>query len=29
MVITKSEIALFLIAAAFWCYLLFGANWIH
>jgi hypothetical protein len=29
MVITKQEIALFLIAIAFWMFLLFGSNWIH
>ena len=28
MVLTKSEIALFLIAIALWCGLLFGINWI-
>jgi hypothetical protein len=29
MVITKQEIALFLIAIALWLMLLFGMNWIH
>jgi len=29
MVITKQEIALFLIAVALWCLLLFGTDWIH
>ena len=28
MVITKSEIALFLIAIALWGFVLFGENWI-
>ena len=28
MVLSKGEIALFLIAAAFWAYVLFGAGWI-
>jgi hypothetical protein len=28
MVLSKSEIALFLIAASFICFLLFGNNWI-
>ena len=28
MALSKSEIALFIIAAAFIAYLLFGANWL-
>jgi hypothetical protein len=28
MVITKQEIALFVIAAALVCFVLFGSNWI-